>query len=156
VKNYPEPHGFLDKKCIDFEGLEILSGKNIFYRIAEWINERNCSHLVPAFQIETVAFLYHIVFGCNEKIKTITNNHEQEVWKNILKMKTNMAFRSWKQMWQIVAENSVQHCGKSAADEICLLFPEYMRALLISTNKNRKSKFYVELSDLPDWREDIS
>ena len=152
---YPyAPHGFLAEICVDFRGLDVQAGTEIFYRFAVWVDDKKCSPITPLFLIETAAFLYHIVFGCAEKLKTITCADERRAWVKILNTYNDMAYRSWLQIWQTVAENSVVHCGGSAADEIVLLFSEYDRDLLVNAKpkKKRKPSCNFELSDLPDWR----
>jgi len=147
------PHGFLAEACVDFKGLDVPVGTAIFHRIAGWVNDKQCSRLIPPFHIESAAFLYHIVFGCGIKLKTISEPNERRAWKKIQKSHTDMAFRSWRQIWQTVAENSAVNCGQTAAAGICSLFHEYDRSLLVSgkPSKRRKAKFDFELSDLPDW-----
>jgi len=150
------PHGFLADAGVDFKDLDVPVGTQIFYTIADWVNDKGRPDLIPDFLIESAALLYHIVFGCGAKLKTLINGNEIKQWKKIQKIQTDMAYRSWRQIWQIVAENSAANCGASASDEICLLFPEYERALLVceKPHKKQKSKFDFELSDLPDWNEE--
>lgn len=154
---YPyAPHGFLADVGVDFKGLTVPAGTEIYLRIADWVHEKKCSTLIPPWSIESAALLYHIVFGCDEKRKNITDANERRAWMKIQKSHTDMAYRSWRQIWRTVAENSASDCGRCAADEICLLFREYNRTLLVSEKpqKRRKPKFDFELSDLPEWKDD--
>lgn len=152
---YPHaPHGFLAEICVDFRGLDVQAGTEIFLRIANWVEDKKCSALIPPLLIETSAFLYHIVFGCGEKLKTITCADEHRAWQKILNTYSDMAYRSWQQIWQTAVESSVNNCGGSAADEIVLLFGEYDKTLLVSAKRKKKQQptCSLELSDLPDWR----
>ena len=122
---YPyAPHGFLAEVGIDFEGLEIPTGVEIYRCIADWVHIKNGSKIIPPWLIESAALLYHIVFGCDAKLKTITEPNERRAWKKIHKSHTDMAYRSWREIWQTVAENSALNCGQSAAEEISSLFRE--------------------------------
>ena len=149
------PHRFLDKVGIDFKGLNIPTGTEVFYRIDGWVRKKNGTHLILPFHIESTALLYHIAFGCREKARTVTNPKERKIWKRAQKQYTDMAYRSWRQIWQMINENIPVPCGKSAADAICVLFDKYDFETLVSLKESRKhkQKFDFELSDLPDWNE---
>lgn len=153
---YPyEPHGFLAETYVDFIGLDVPSGTAVFHRIAEWVNDMGGSKLIPVFHIESTALLYHIVFGCVEKLKTIGDAGAYKAWGKIRKTHTDMAYRSWLLIWRMVAGYNAMCLGKTAADEICVLFNEYDRASLVSEKprQRRKPGYDFELSDLPDWSE---
>ena len=149
---YPyAPHGYLSAVGVDFKGLDVPTGTQVFYRIADWVCDKGGSGLVAPWMIEPAAFLYHIVFGCDAKLKTVTAAKERRAWERLRQKHTDMAYHLWRQIWQTVAENIPVPCGKTAADEICVLFGEYDKALLVGKNTRRKKQAYdFELSDLPD------
>jgi hypothetical protein len=148
-------HSFLDAVYVDFVGLTFLSGGEIFYRFADWVEKRNCEHLIPAWQIEAAALLYHVVFGIEEKLKTVPSGEERAIWQKIQKNYTKLGFNVWRFIWQVVAENSLIRCGESPADAICGIFGEYEKAVLVcEKRKSKKHKFDFELDEIPNLRDE--
>ena len=157
-ENYT-PHGFLDNVGVDFEGLEIPSGRMIFTRLGDWVSERGCTHVIMPWMLETTAMLLQILGGCSERVRLTTDERERVVWEKLRKSYAKQSMLAWRQIWQNTAENSVKYCGESALSELCALLPNLERAVLIgglSESEKRKAtaEFEGELSEVPEFWEE--